>query len=447
MNGDHLEREELEALLRGDSSPETSRRVVRHLLSGCARCAALAEAARQPAAAVAYDAALGRVTARLIARKRGLDEAGALATELMAHPAVEALAQIHSTRRYASLALCELLLRQGRDLWLDGAASDGPGGDRAAELASAVAEQLDPEVYGAQVVPDLRATSWAAMLNAHRLAADRTTADKTLGLAEDLLAARAFGPAGQRGLRSLIAALCFDQGRFVEAAQALNGLATLDRRIGDDHDLARTLLRKAAVWANRGELDTALRLVQRGAQGIEPEQEPRLVVYATHAMVWILAERGEHERAHDLLGQAQALYRERADRASVARGRWLAGRLEQARGRLEVAEEAFTDARVRLAREGLGYEAALAGMDLAFLHARQGRGDRMRRQAEQMMPLFKSQEMYGEAVVALQAYRRHVDVPLPARRPQELLRTIDGFVERMRRRKNTLRLAKGRRRR
>lgn len=444
-DGGHPEPRDFLRVLQGEAPPPVVRHVVRHLVEGCERCSRAmgslqASAAELPAKAQEagndpYGAVLDRVTRRVIRHKQSLQSAQVLQIELMSHPAVEGLGQIHSTRRYATLALCELLLKKARSSWVEGSGLE----EDFIRLAAGVAEQLDLEVYGAQAVPDLRAAPWAYLVNAHRMQADLKTAESTLRLVHQLEQCR--GPRRRDPeLLSLSASLRFDQGRFDDAGRWLNRLASIHRRAADLHLQGRATIRKASVWANLGRTSGALRLLRRGCSLIEPRKEPRLVVYATHALLWFLSELGEHEEAKDTASRARHLYRERNDRSSLARLRWLEGKVARSRGDVESAEEIFTDARVRLARAGLGYEAALASMDLAFLYAYQGRADRMRRQAEQMMPLFKSQEMYGETLVALKAYRRHEDARGQRRRPEELARAVEGYLGKMRRRKNTLRL-------
>ena len=439
----HPSSEDFLRVLRGEAEPEAARAVVRHLLEGCADCALTPAGMRSigetgPKTGLpgeAYDEVLSKVTRRVIDHKRSLHGARILALELMAHPAVEGLGQIHSTRRYATLALCELLLKKARQSWMEGAGLE----TSFSRLAAGIAEQLDLDVYGTQVIPDLRASPWAYLVNAHRLKADLLTAENTLRLVRAFLESRRHRGEAP-GLLSLSASLRFDQGRFEPAARWMNRLASVYRRQADSHHLGRVMIRKACMRANQGETASALRLLRQGGRMVDVRKEPRLAVFATHAMIWYLNEQGNHVESQDVLGRARKLYRQRNDRASLARLRWLEGKIAQGRGASEEAEEAYCDARLRLARAGLGYETAMASMDLAFLYAYQGRADRMRRQAEQMLPLFKSQEMYGETLVALEAYRRHADAKGKRRRPEDLIEAVEGYLETMRRRKNTLQI-------
>ena len=123
-------------MTRGTAAPEESREIVRHLLRGCAVCASRAEAARgaeRPQGPESYDEVFARLERQVAERVQRFEkerqEALPLYTELLGQQAVQGLCQVHSTRRYASLALCELLLETARDLSVE----VPPGARRAAE--------------------------------------------------------------------------------------------------------------------------------------------------------------------------------------------------------------------------------------------------------------------------------------------------------------------------
>src|SRR5215212_6898607 len=128
IDPEHPPREAFDRLIRGEASPEETRSIVRHLLVGCLACGRIAEQARRAPVgsprpeALSYDAVFDRIERKLSRGVVGFmaEQANAqeLYAELLGHQAVEGLSQVHSTRRYASLALCELLLRKTRELAL-----------------------------------------------------------------------------------------------------------------------------------------------------------------------------------------------------------------------------------------------------------------------------------------------------------------------------------------
>ncbi|MEA2601041.1 MAG: MalT-like region [Acidobacteriota bacterium] len=373
-----------------------------------------------------YDAVLDRLEGRLAHGAQGLaagrPTARSLFEELLGHQAVEGLFQVHSTRRYASLALCELLLHKSREL----AREDPERACRALDLAAAAAEQLDLDLYGAPVVQDTRGIAWAYLAEPERVQADLRSAESSMTAAARLLAVETGRPRVRAELLTLQASLRACGGRFEEALGLLNRAATIYRREGDRHLLGRTLLKKATVVGNAGQPEMAVRLIRRSMDLIDPPREPRLMVCATHNFIWFLNESGRGAEASASLQGARRLYRKAGDRRHLGRLRWLEGKLAP---RFDGAESALNEARDELAREGLCYEAALAAMDLAVLYAGGSRGAAMRRQADQMLPLFRSGAMYRETMIALLSFQKDAEKISSAALIQELGDHLDRVWE------------------
>jgi tetratricopeptide (TPR) repeat protein len=422
-------------MTRGTAAPEESREIVRHLLHGCATCAGRAEAARSaegPKGIEAYDEVFARLERRVAEGaqrfEKEREEARPLYTELLGQEAVQGLSQVHSTRRYASLALCELLLQTARDLGVD----DPPRARRAAELAVRVAEQLDLEPYGSPVVQDLRAIAWAYFADTVRVQADLRLAKSAMETAELLIEQGSGDPLVRAELLTFQASLYTYSGRFDEALPLLNRTASTYRRLGDRHLLGRTLVKKGTVLGNAGEPEAAVRLIRRGMDLIDPVREPRLMVCATHNYIWFLQESGQTSQVAGCLDGARRFYQRAGDRRDLGRLRWLEGKISGGKD----AEAALQSARDTLAREGLAYEAALAAMDLAVHYARHGRGSEMRHQAQQMLPLFRHDDMYQETLIALLSFP---EGKRPS--PDRLLDDLESYIGRSMQEKNSRSLA------
>lgn len=435
IDPEHPPREAFDRLIRGEASPEETRSIVRHLLVGCPSCGRIAEQARRTPGssprpeALSYDAVFDRIESKLARGVEGFlaerTNAQELYAELLGHQAVEGLSQVHSTRRYASLALCELLLRKSRELTLE----DPGQARRAMELAVAIAEQLDLELYGAPVVQDTRAIAWAYLAETRRVEADLRSAASSLKAAERLLRQGSGDPLVKAELLTLQASLRGYSGRFEEALGLLNRAASIYRRLGELHLLGRTLLKKGTVVGNSGRPDLAARLIRKSMDLIDPPREPRLMVCATHNLIWFLNESEDEDRAAACRQGARRLYERAGDRRDLGRLRWLEGKLATD---LSEAEDALLEARDCLAKEGLSYEAALASMDLAVRYAGAQKGSEMRRQAEQMLPLFRSEAMYRETMVALLSFQQSGREPDSGK----LIAELGSFLERSWQEKN-----------
>lgn len=425
----HPGRETCRAFLHGEATADEARQVVRHLLAGCADCGLhLAEIRQGAAAPVSYDAVFERVERRILgsvehrqAEKRAASE---LYEELFRHEALEGLIQVHSTRRYSSIALCELLLQKSQDLRLSHPAQ----AQTAARLAVSVAEQLDLDFYGAPVVQDLRAIAWAYVGDVQRVITDLRSAKSCLEIAEQLVESGTGDPLLKAELLSFQASFLCQMGNFEEAVRLLNRASSIYRRLGDRHLVGRTMVRKGTVLGNAGEIETAARLIRQGIDLIDLPREPRLMVYAIHNLIWFLHHSGQAKQAGDCIEGARQLYSQGKDRRQLGRLRWLEGKLAQ---RGEKAEGALAEARDTLTREGLNYEAALAAVDLASLYASEGRAADMRRQAAQILPLFQSGDMYRETVTALMTFEK-----CQKEEPAALLRELSGQIRRAREEKN-----------
>jgi tetratricopeptide (TPR) repeat protein len=429
----HPSRAVLRLLVQGSASEGEVRDAVRHLLQGCQSCSREVERIRQTEdlAPASYDGAIQRLRMKITdggleARREpaALSSPRALYAELLAHEAVEGLAQIHSTRRYASLALCELLLQKSRDLGI----SDPARAQKAAEIAVRVAEQLDMELYGAPVVQDLRAVAWAYLAESRRVQAEVGLAESSMEKAERLLEEGSGDPLTRAELLTLKASLAGYCGRFAESLGLLNRVAAVYRHLGERHLLGRTLLKKGTILGNAGQHAAALRLIRRSIDLIDPTREPRLIVCATHNLIWFLHESGQEGEVTACLDGARRLYEKAGDRRHLNRLRWLEGKLSAVP---REAEGALLAAREGLAREGLAYEAALAAMDLAVLYVQEKREADMRRMADQIYPLFHSDDMYRETTTALLSFQQPAGEDVG-----RLLDELSGWVARTRSEKN-----------
>ncbi|MES1243903.1 MAG: hypothetical protein ABUT39_20035 [Acidobacteriota bacterium] len=427
----HPSREALLLLVQGAAAGTEARDAVRHLLQGCPVCSREVEQARgaETLAPASYDDAIQRLRRKIadggLEALRVPESPRALYAELLAHEAVEGLAQVHSTRRYASLALCELLLQKSRDLGI----SDPGRARKAAEIAVRVAEQLDMEIYGAPVVQDLRAVAWAYLAESRRVQAEVGLAASAMEKAELILEDGSGDPLTQAELLTLKASLAGYCGRFEESLGLLNRAAAIYRHLSERHLLGRTLLKKGTILGNAGQHPAALRLIRRSIDLIDPTREPRLIVCATHNLIWFLHESGREGEVTACLDGARRLYEKAGDRRHLNRLRWLEGKL--AAGSRE-AEGALLAAREGLAKEGLAYEAALAAMDLAVLYVQERREADMRRLADQIYPLFRSDDMYRETTTALLSFQQ----PAGSEDVARLLDELSGWVARTRSEKN-----------
>jgi hypothetical protein len=75
---------------------------------------------------------------------------------------------------------------------------------------------------------------------------------------------------------------------------------------------------------------------------------------------------------------------------------------------VEAAEDAFRAVQRGFLEQGVGYDAAMASLDLAFLYAERGRTAELKRVAEEIVPVFEAQDVHREAAAALMLFQEAV---------------------------------------
>ncbi len=410
----HPSADRLRSFSRAELSRHQNREVVRHLLTGCERCAHSLAAHAPPGIGVArsapsphdYDAVFAKAReAFLWSQHEHLEEqqnAPSLLAALEEHPFDRQVLLLMNSRKFWTWPLCCLLLARSHEL---GFRDPGRAVDFA-RLGVRLSEQLSVESYGDTRLADLRARSWATLANAQRIASDLRASDHSFLRAERLLRKGTGDPLEKARLLLLKASLHGDQRRFPEAIKGLDRVLAIARRNGDEPLVAKALVKKGIAFGTSGRTDEAIDCLREGIRGIDPKSDPRLTVAAHHNLIVYLIEGGQLQEAVALLDATRPLYEEMGDRMNLIRLQWLEGKIAQSRGRLSEAEALFRSVGTALAEQGLGYDAALLALDLAGVYARQGRTEEMRALAAEMLPSFQSREVHREALAALIVFQK-----------------------------------------
>ncbi|MES1240069.1 MAG: hypothetical protein ABUT39_00480 [Acidobacteriota bacterium] len=241
----------------GDLSQRESRRVILHLLPGCARCrtvtAALWNAGSDATNGVGdpealskrfrYDSLMNRVINRVRSAQADLEaeraEARHRMAELDARPRELWPALVQAEARFHTWGFCELLLdraRRARDLGRDlGEAGVCAG------LTVSLSGRIDTSIHPDALVQELTARAWTALADVWREAGDLKSAEESLRRAEAHLL-RGTGDRMERArLLERKAALRTSQGRPEDAARLLSRSILLYRRLGQWDQVGRVL--------------------------------------------------------------------------------------------------------------------------------------------------------------------------------------------------------------
>ncbi|HWM93432.1 MAG TPA: tetratricopeptide repeat protein [Thermoanaerobaculia bacterium] len=346
--------------------------------------------------------AAGQAHERVSSHFREIDRIVALLGELLQQSAPERRLLIETQPRLQGLKLCELLQTRARQVW----SSDPVAAVEFAELAVAVADRLDTEHYGSQVVENVRALAWAHLGNAHRIASDLRRAEEDLRTAEEHYRLAGEDAYTEAQFLSFKASLRNAQGQFEDAAMLLDQALAIYREARDRHLQGKMLIKKGAAFGYAGRFKEASRLVRRGLSRIDLMEDPRLLVAARHNLIWYLEEAGRHQEALTALEETRSLYLELGEPSHRVRLRWLEGKIFRGLDRLDEAESTLREARDAFIERGIGFDAALVSLDLAMVYARRGDTGEMKRLATEMIPIFESRDVHQEALAALLLFRQ-----------------------------------------
>jgi tetratricopeptide (TPR) repeat protein len=281
----HPKRAELEDFMLGKLSQRESRRVILHLLPGCACCQEVTSAfwhvdggivgsgvgsgnPTEPAARFCYESTMDRVLSQVRSARAGLDveraEARRLMAELDTRPRDRWPALVQTDARFHTWGFCELLLQRAQ-----GARDLGEAG-LCAGLTISLAGRIDISVHPDVLIQELTARAWTALADVWRQAGDLRSAEENLRRAEAHLL-RGTGDRLERArLLERKAALRTSQERPEEAARLLSRAILLYRRMGQWDRVGLILLELGCVDRLTGRLASRLTEEAREQAALAP---------------------------------------------------------------------------------------------------------------------------------------------------------------------------------
>ena len=398
---EHPTPDELARFVAGTLSRPESMGLVRHLLRGCPECAlALARRGGLRPVEVPENAYEGVVTSAAVKAARAAasrQEAVTILTSLLLGERSWTGLSSPEMAKLRGLPRVKALLEAGRSL----RHQDPQATLRFAGLARCAADRLSPKEFGEKAVADLRALAWAELGNAYRICDDLAGASRAInravywshrGSRSSLLLAR---------IADLLASLLAAQGRFPEALELQFLVHQAHQRDGRRHLAGRALVSAGRMYGWYGSPGRALLLLNRALDLLDQDRDPALVSQLLLGMLDLLTELGRFRAARRLLWLCRHLFVELGNQLDLVRVRWLEGRIYAGLGDLHRSEAALQATRQGFADHGQVYPAALAGLDLATLWARQGRHGEIHSLAQEMIATFRALRIAREAIVTL----------------------------------------------
>ena len=331
-----------------------------------------------------------------------VDEAAALLGEVLGTPEPDRRVLLENGVRFHSLQLCKLLEARSREAGFE----DPAHAVKLAELAVLAAERLDEAHYGTALAEDARASAWAYLGNALRIASDHRRAEEALRTAREHSEQGGGDAYTEALILSFEASIRNAQGKYESAAKLLDDAITIYRDARDDHHEGTALIKKGISKGYANRHAEAIRLIRRGLRKIDLVREPRLLVAARHNLTLFLTESGHHQQALKSIAETRRLYLDLGERMNLIRLRWLEGKVARELGDLEASEAALREAMEAFLSDHVGIDAALVALDLAILHTQRNETGALKQLAAELIPIFEWGELHEGALAALLLFRQ-----------------------------------------
>jgi tetratricopeptide (TPR) repeat protein len=446
----HFTEQDLRMFVAGALDLASRRRLLHHLVAGCAECRASAgwlashlDTDEGPPADPPrykesdYDEVAARVlaTARAsgerVFREHQARESFLAALRPLHLPYGEVLDRVETsglpTRARVDALLALSFEERARDPWcmLQYALV-------AQITAGSLPRAKDARSYSTAEAADVLARAWGEVANAYRVNEKLPQAARALARAEAARTGGSQEPMLHARLLDIEASLRTDQRRYDEARRLLDQVIGIYQEIGETHLAGRALISRGIGLHYDGESSEAVALLRKGLDLLD-DRDSQMLAMARKALLDAMAANGEYAEAAELLLKSGLREAFATEPVSYLKVRWLEGRIFAGLGKLDRAATAFAAARESFLEYGLEYEGALVGLESAAVLLQQSRLDEVEALATEALEIFEILEIRREAVRAV-AYLQKVCVSRKA--TVELVREVVSFLERLERRPN-----------
>lgn len=316
--------------------------------------------------------------------------------ELLELPLTERDAAVAVEPRFQTYTLASYVLRTcAKAVFQDPAAARDM-----ARLAHSIAAQVDPRTCGGTAaLADLQAYSLAMESNALRVSGDLDGALNLFEQARQVQERGGADPDLAARIDHLEASLRRDLRQYETSLRLLERAGKTFSALGDHDQKARTIINRSNVFLVKGDSEEAIATL-RGA--LDAACSPDLALTVRHNLIDILAKFGRPQEAAQLFAETQPLYAQHTDPLMTCRRIWVEGIIARELGDdLERSAELLHQASHLLADHGYSAGAALAGLDLVAVYAKQGQAAEVLRTASDLVKLFQVRKAHPETLAAL----------------------------------------------
>jgi tetratricopeptide (TPR) repeat protein len=271
---------------------------------------------------------------------------------------------------------------------------------RLAELALYVAQHLEESSFK----PRLEGWCTGSIGNVQRsVGKDLPEAGRTFDEAWRLWQ-QGEDPAGllsEAYLLGMEASLRREQRQFPRAHRLLDAAL----RLALPEEKGMIFLNKAFALQEEGKHDAALQALDRSAEHIDSERQPRLVFGVRFNQASNLLSLRRTAEAVPIVAEARRLAEQLRNDIDLVRVLWLDANCASAMGRREKALEALGQVRREFEVRGFAFDFARASLDVALLYREEGQFAEIVVLAEQMLTIFRAQEVAREAIAAVVLFK------------------------------------------
>jgi transcriptional regulator with XRE-family HTH domain len=348
--------------------------------------------------------------------------APALWARLAAYSHAARCALIQESSEFQEVGLCELLC----ELSVEAAADNAKRARLLAELAVIASKHLREENGFRQRVEGF---CRAHLANALRVGGTLPAAAEEFDHAAELWQSAADHDSGllnETRILQVEASLRRDQGN-VSAC-----LTLLDRALAVDRwgTAPALLIAKSTALEGLGDIAGAIAALRDAAAVLHGKRDTRQFWLVNLNLAFHLCHLGQHRAAEQALPEIRALSLRLGNRLDELRLGWLEARVAAGLGRTDQAIAGFEGVRAGFERQQIAYDVALVTVEIAELHASQGRTAEVKALVRKSAPVFEAQGVHREAQRALALFRRAVE---EERVTIDLVRGILAYLERARR--------------
>lgn len=304
---------------------------------------------------------------------------------------------IEGSSSYRDPLLCLRLCQESEDV-----ASDDPvKAQNMAKLALMVAERVDCKEAG-KVGLRSRLVGWCTGVlgNAQRAAgSDLPGAERAFARAWRLWqeGEDPVGLLSEARLLDLEASLRGDQRLFNKALQ----LHDKALAVASPAEVGHLLLNKACTQQEMGKHEDAIQTLEKVAQHIDGERQPRLRFAALFNKAANLLHLGRASEAVPLVHEVRSLAEGLRKSVDLVRTLWLEGNCAAGLGQKDQALSKLEQVRHEFEKRNNSFDYALASLDVALLCREEKRFAEIKVLADEMLTIFKAQQVHRETIAAV----------------------------------------------